>query len=398
MQDFVVHIPTRLLFGGSHRDEFIRQVAALGSRVLVVLGGGSIRRLGYLDPVLDELRAAGVEPVEFAGIEANPQAATIDRGAAVAREAGTNAVLAFGGGSVMDAAKAIAALRAHDETAVWPFVLGQPQAGQLTRALPLAAIPTTAATASEVTPYAVISNRHEKGKSVIAHDAFKPAVAWLNPAFTVDLPEATTCDGAADILSHVFENHLLGGGGSPLADGYSEAVMRVVVDTLPRLLSEPRDEALRGRLLWASTMALNGMQVAGRQPSEFVLHAMEHALSGFQPDLAHGRGLATLYPAYFRWLIDQERAVDRLARLGRVLFDLGSSGEDKATAHKFVGRMEQWLEANQLRQSLTDLGFDPADYAAIAAYCVKTYGDGQQLQALGPLTAYEIEQIFHACG
>ncbi len=398
MQDFVVHIPTRLFFGPAYRDEFIGAVAALGSKVLVVVGGGSIRRLGYLDPVLEALRSAGVEPVEFAGIEANPQAATIDRGAALARECGVDAVLAFGGGSVMDAAKAIAALRAHDEPEIWPFVLGQPRAGELTRALPLAAIPTTAATASEVTPYAVISNSGEKGKSVIAHDAFKPAVAWLNPAFTVDLPETTTCDGAADILSHVFENHLLGGDDSPLADGYSETVMRVVIETLPRLLSDPRDEALRGRLLWASTMALNGMQLAGRQPAEFVLHSMEHALSGFRHDLAHGRGLATLYPAYFRWLINHDRGVERLARLGRVLFDLGSSGEDKATAFKFVGKFEQWLEVNQLRQGLTDLGFDPADYPAIAAYCVKTYGDGQQLQALGPLTAYEIEEIFKACG
>jgi len=398
MQDFVVHVPTRLLFGASHRDEFIRQVAALGTKVLVVVGGGSIRRLGYLDPVLDALRDAGVEPVEFAGIEANPQAATIDRGAAMARDSGAEAVLAFGGGSVMDAAKAIAALRAHDEGEIWPFVLGQPRAGQLTRALPLAAIPTTAATASEVTPYAVISNSSEKGKSVIAHEAFKPAVAWLNPAFTVDLPAATTCDGAADILSHVFENHVLGGSDSPLADGYSETVMRVVIETLPRLLSSPRDEHLRGRLLWASTMALNGMQVAGRQPSEFVLHSMEHALSGFQPDLAHGRGLATLYPAYFRWLIDQDRAIERLARLGRVLFDLGSSGEDKATALKFVGRLEQWLEANQLRQGLTELGLDPSDYPTIASYCARTYGDGEQLQALGPLPAHEIEAIFRACG
>lgn len=398
MHDFIVHVPTRLFFGESHRQAFIDSVAALGRKPLVVIGGGSIRRLGYLDPMLVGLRSAGAEPEVFSGIEANPQSATINRGAAFAKEKGCDCVLAFGGGSVMDAAKGIAALRAHDEKDVWPFVLGEEKAGGLTKALPLAAIPTTAATASEVTPYSVISNSAVNGKSVIAHDVFKPTSAWLNPAFTVDLPQTTTCDGAADILSHVFENYLLGGSDSPLADGYSETVMRVVIDTLPQLLIDPRDENLRGRLLWASTLALNGIHLAGRQPAEFVMHAMEHALSGFRTELAHGRGLATLYPPYFRWLINRDRAVERFARLGRALFDLGASGEDRATALKFVGRFEQWLEENHLRQGLTTLGFDPADYPAIASYCVRTYGDGTELQALGALSAADIEEIFKDAG
>jgi alcohol dehydrogenase YqhD (iron-dependent ADH family) len=302
-------------------------------------------------------------------------------------------VVPVGGGSAMDASKAIAALIKTGEKDVWPFVAGQPKAGKLTGAIPVAAVPTTAATASEVTQYAVISHYEQNEKSTLAHDFLKPQAAWINPAFTTGVPKTTTADGGADILSHVFENYLLGGNDSPLADGYSEAVIRTVIDALPRVLTEPTDVALRGRLLWASTLALNGYQQAGRQASEYVLHSMEHALSGFKSDLAHGRGLATLYPSYFRWLIETGRAKDRLAKLARNIF--GVSGPDVDTsANLFVTRFEGWLRETGLYQSLESLGFDPKRYPAVAAYCVKVYGTDGQLNALGALTPADIVRIF----
>ena len=167
------------------------------------------------------------------------------------------------------------------------------------------------ATGSEVTPCAVISDRRTGGKSFLANEFLKPKVAWLNPAHTVGLSPTVTRDGAADILSHVFENYLLGGDGSPLADRYSEGVMQTVLETLPALLEDPENLAAHGTMFWASTLALNDYQNAGRQPSGVVLHFIEHALSGRRPELAHGRGLATLYPAYFRWLLDHGRAEER---------------------------------------------------------------------------------------
>ena len=277
----------------------------------------------------------------------------------------------------MDASKAIAALVHSGEKDIWPFVLGEARAFQLKGALPIAAIPTTAATASEVTPYAVISNRTMKGKAPLAAEFLKPAVSWLNPAFTVGVSPATTSDGAADILSHVFENYLLGGSDSPLADRHAEGVMATVLETLPRALANPNDLDARGNLQWASTLALGGLESVGRRPSQYVLHSMEHALSAFKPELAHGRGLATLYPAYFRWLLANGRALDRLAQLGSRLFGLG--GDEAARADGFVEKFEQWLSANGLWQSLSDVGFNDADYAAIADYAVRVYGDGKQL-------------------
>jgi alcohol dehydrogenase YqhD (iron-dependent ADH family) len=391
MHSFTLYNPTRLFFGSDHLVAFVKEAAQLGKHALIVTGGGSVARLGYLQEISDALTAAGVQLSYFSGIEPNPEAATINRAAAYLRAEKADFIIALGGGSVMDAAKAIAAIVHAGEADIWPFVLGEPRAFKLAGAIPLAAIPTTAATASEVTPFAVISNRVTGGKSIIVADFLKPAVAWLNPAYTIDLPATTTQDGAADILSHVFESYLLGGDDSPLADLYSEGVMATVLKSLPEVLANPKDEAARGCLLWASNLALNGYQRVGRHETQFVLHSMEHALSAKMPNLAHGRGLATLYPAYFRWLLAHDRAVDRLARLGTVLFGLSSDA-----SHGFVEKFEQWLAAHGLLQSLGDLGFTAADYPAIAEYTVKTYGDGKQLDALGPMTMDDIIEIFKA--
>ncbi len=393
MQSFTLWTPTQLFFGPEHGIAFAKQVSALGKKALLVIGGGSVKKLGYLDAVTSALHTAGVATLLFEGIEPNPNAPTVNKAAEIGREFGAQVVVPVGGGSAMDASKAIAGLIHTGETDIWPFVAGQPKAGQLSGSLPVAAVPTTAATASEVTPYAVISYYEKHEKSVLAHDFFKPKAAWLNPAFTTDVPLVTTADGGADILSHVFENYILGGNDSPLADGYTETVIRTVLDVLPKCLAEPKNVAYRAQLLWSSTLALNSYQLAGRNPAEFVLHSMEHALSGAVPNLAHGRGLATLYPSYFRWMHQNGRAVDRFAQLATHVFGV-NSGSPEARSMEFIAKFEDWLKQVNLYQSLPSLGFDPSQYPAIADYCVKVYGTNGQLTALGALTTENIVEIF----
>lgn len=394
MNSFTLYTPTRLFFGADQDSAFAKAAAKHGRHAFLVTGGGSVQKLGYLAQVKKALEGEGLKVTLFSGIEPNPESATINQAAGKLKAAGADFVVALGGGSVMDAAKAIAALAFAGESDIWPFVLGEAKAFQLAGALPIVAIPTTAATASEVTSYAVISNRSARAKSVLGFEFLKPLVSWLNPAFTVKLSARTTQDGAADILSHVFENYLLGGNGAPLADRHTEGIIATVIETLPRLLAEPENLDLRGNLLWASTLALNDYQLAGRAPSQFVLHSMEHALSGFYPELAHGRGLATLYPAYFRWLLAKGRARERLAQLGARIFGLDADEGDAAEG--FIEHFEQWLADNDLRQSLTELRIAEKDFPAIAAYAVKVYGDGKQLEALGPLAAADIVEIYEA--
>jgi alcohol dehydrogenase YqhD (iron-dependent ADH family) len=394
MNSFALYTPTRIYFGADQLDAFASATARLGQHAFVVTGGGTIQRLGILDQVSAALAKNGLKVTPFSGIEPNPEVATINRATAALRAAQADFVVAIGGGSVIDASKAIASLAHSGENDIWPFVAGESRAFQLEGALPIAAVTTTAATASEVTPYAVISNRAAKGKSILAAEFLKPLTAWLNPAFTVGLSARTTQDGAADILSHVFENYLLGGNDSAIADRYSEGVISTVVETLPRLLTSPSDLVARGNLQWTATLALNDYQQAGRKPSQFVLHLIEHALSAFKPELAHGRGLATLYPAYFRWLLSEGRAVDRLAQLGQRIF--GLTGNEATRAEGFITRFEQWLQDNGLYQSLEQLGFDEAEFPAIAAYAVRSGGDGKQLDAAGPMPADKIVALFRA--
>lgn len=393
MNSFEVHIPTRIYFGEDKSGPFFDQLRQYGTHALLVIGGGSVKRTGYLDEVSSHLKKRGISITFFEGIEPNPHAQTIDRAAALGKDRGVDFVLAFGGGSVMDASKAIAGLIHNNEKEIWPFVLGEPKHKTMKGALPIAAIPTTAATASEVTAYAVISNPEVKGKSPVGYDFFKPAASWLNPAYHISLPLETTRDGASDILSHVFENYLLGGNDSPPADYYSEGVMKTVIDTLPHVEKDPENEALRGQLLWASTLALSTIQVAGRKPSVFILHNLEHSLSGYNPNLAHGRGLAILYPAYFKWMMENNRAVDRLARLGRQLFDIETDNDDEAAA-EFIAFFENWLIENGLYNTLSDVDISEDAYAEIADYAIRIYGGGKPLNALGPLSKDDIVTIF----
>lgn len=393
MNPFELHIPTRIYFGSEKAGSFFDQLNQYGSKALVVIGGGSVKKMGYLDEVTKHLEKRNIEVTLFEGIEPNPHAQTIDKASALGKENDVDFVLAFGGGSVMDASKAIAGLIHENEPNIWPFVLGEPKNRTMSGALPVATIPTTAATASEVTPYAVISNPEVKGKSPVGYPFFKPSASWLNPAYHTSLPLITTRDGASDILSHVFENYLLGGNDSPLADRYSEGVMESVIQTLPLVEEDPENEALRGELMWASTLALNGMQTAGRNPAPFTLHNLEHALSGYNHELAHGRGLATLYPAYFKWLLKNDRVKDRLALLGNKLFGIEHNDIDEA-AKAFITTFEAWLEDNGLYQRLSDVGVPQSAFGEVADYAIKTYGGGKELEAAGPISREQIIEIF----
>lgn len=394
MNSFEVHIPTHLYFGSDKADPFFDKLSSHGSHALIVIGGGSVKRTGYLDEVTNHLSKRGIKWTLFEGIEPNPHAQTIDKAAAIGKEKGVDFILAFGGGSVMDASKAIAGLIHDDQKNIWPYVLGESKYKKLTGALPVATIPTTAATASEVTPHAVISNPEVKGKSPVSYSFFKPVTSWLNPAYHTSLPLETTRDGASDIFSHVIENYLLGGNDSPLADRYSEGIMQTVLETLPKVLKDPENEAYRGDLLWASTLALNAIQVAGRVPTVFILHNLEHALSGYNPELAHGRGLATLYPAYFKWLMENNRVVDRLALLGNKLFDIETDNEDEAAA-ECIAMFEEWLKENGLYQRLSDVGVPSEVFSEVADYAIRVYGGGEPLDAAGHLGKKEIIEIFN---
>lgn len=402
MNSFSVYMPTRLLFGSDKLTDFVNLSAQLGKTFLFVTGGGSVKRNGYYDKVYQAFKEKGLELCEFSGIEANPLSSTIDKCVEEFKDRNITTVIGFGGGSVMDAAKAISCmLYIYNNSftdkfplGIWNYVLGEPYANKLPGALPLVMIPTTAATASEVTPFSVISNKEKGGKAPIRFEEIKPKISWLNPEFTLLLSKTVTADGGSDILSHVFENYLIGGEtGLEITDLYCEGIIRTVISTLPRLLDDPHNIELRANLQWTSTLALNEMQSAGRNPSIFPLHAIEHAMSAVKHDLAHGRGLATLFPAYFRWLWNKGRARNRLNRLAQEIFRF--SDRNNSSGLYFIEEFENWLKSCGLLQSAKCLGFNEADYETIADYTIKTYGDSKDLNVLGPMGKLDIIEILN---
>lgn len=397
MNNFVVHMPTKLFFGSDNTKAFFTYLKERTTTLLLVTGGSSAKKLGYLDKILTELGEAGIEVLQFTGIEPNPLSITINKAASEYRNHKIDGILALGGGSVMDASKAIGSLLYmyqngnHSDLDIWDYVLGSAKHSTLPGSLPIFAIPTTAATASEVTPSSVISNLELKGKAPLAYEFHKPVASLLIPEFTTMLSDIVTRDGASDILSHVFENYLLGGSEARFTDRYCEGIISTVIETLPLIIKDPLNLNLRGELMWCSTMALNRIQLAGRKPAPFVLHAIEHAMSAVKHELAHGRGLATLYPAYFRWLWNNNRAQDRLAKLGSAVFNLNP--KDGLIGLLFIEKFENWLKDNDLLQSISSLGFTKEDKEYVAGYVVKTYGAGKPLDALGPLTEEDILEI-----
>lgn len=378
MESFVLNIPTEIHFGANSFAPFIDSLKKY-RKPLIVLGGGSVKRLGYLSQLTEKLP----NYVVFEGIEPNPLASTIDRATKLAREEGVDCVIGFGGGSVMDAAKAIAAMvaSATSEDSIWDYVLGSKKAMSLASALPIVAIPTTAATASEVTPFSVISNPETKGKSILVHEFIKPRVAYINPDYTLSLGVIVTADGAADILSHVFENYLLGGISSKITDRYCEAVIATVMETLPQLLAkisancsstqtvDPDAQALRSELMWSSTLALCGIQMAGRPATPFVLHAIEHSMSGENHKLAHGRGLASLYIPYLNLLWERDVARDKISLL--------SERVAKGSGRDFIDYLAKWLTDNNLIDK--DYGIKAEQVDNIAKYCLNVYNQGQPI-------------------
>lgn len=386
MKDFSIQIPTEIFFGTSQLDGFIKRLTSEVQSFLVLTGSGTVERHGYDKQVAEYLETMGVRVERFAGIEESPDAATIAEAVRAATETGVEAVIGVGGGSVIDAAKATALLACTKDTDIWPYVRGELREGAFREALPIFAVPTTSSASSAVTPYAVVANREVSGRRPIAYPFIRPAASWLNPEFTYTLPWSTTCDAACDSLGHVLENYLIGGTDAPLTDRYSEAVITSVLETLPQLRNKPEEYQLRATMMWASILALNGLQQVGRSHTIFPVHAIEHVMSAIEPGLSHGRGLAILFPAYFRWMWKEFRGRERISRLAQQIFQV-QYGE------QFAEKFENWLTENDCRQSVQQAGIPESRFEEIAESVIRIDGGGEPLNALGPLTAENIVEI-----
>lgn len=361
MYDFSFHNPTRIIFGQGKEAAIGGELAAAGiQKVLLVYGGGSIKQNGLYDRVVQSLEAAQVAFVEHDGVKSNPVLSHAIKGVQVARAEGAQAVLAVGGGSVIDEAKAIA-VGAANEGDLWDFYTGR----AIEKALPVYTVLTLAASGSEMNGNSVLTNEATQQKYSFNSIHAYPKLSILNPELTFSVNADYTAYGAVDAIAHVIEGYFTKKPGTALQDELVETVIRSVMRSADRCMDNPEDYEARAELMWAATLALNGLTPAGIGAYAFPNHAIEHALSALF-DVPHGAGLAVVIPAWMRWHRVQNPA--QYTRFGREIF-----GVENAEAA--IAALEAWFRAIGAPTRLRELGIDAAQIPAIADNAARLCAD-----------------------
>ncbi len=366
MLDFTFTAPTRFVFGKASEQQAGTLCRAAGARkVLVVTGGGSARRSGLLDRVTGSLDGAGLPWLVLEGIRANPTDGPVYEGIRLARAEGADFLLAVGGGSVIDTAKAIA-LGAVRDGDFWDCYSG---AAACTGALPVGVVLTIPASGSEGCGSSVITKGGLK-RSATA-DALTPKFSILNPELTNTLPAYQTACGCVDMLSHCCERYFTKTPDADLTGRLGEAIMACIVKYAPIALAEPENYEARANLMWCGTLAHNNLTASGRQP-DFACHRMEHELSALY-DVAHGAGLAVVTPAWMKYVYQEDPLL--FAHWGHVLFGLEIDCRDPArTARQAIARLEGFYHSLGMPARFADIGARAEDIPLLAKQCQRNNG------------------------
>lgn len=299
MENFIFHNPTKLIFGKGQIEKIAEETVKYGKNVLLVTGGSSAKKLGLLDTVQSKLTSAGCEVYLLEGVEPNPRLTTVHKGIDICKKAGIEIVIAVGGGSVLDASKAICAGAKYDGD-VWDFYLHKVDVQD---ALPLGTILTLAATGSEMNVNSVVTNWETQQKLAIKSPHLFPKFSILDPTYTFTVPKDQTVYGIVDIMAHVFEQYFSHTENTPIQDQLCESVLRTVIDQSYKVLDQPDDYAARSNILYSGTMALNGMISMG-MTGDWATHAIEHEVSAIY-DIPHGGGLAILFPNWMEEVMEE---------------------------------------------------------------------------------------------
>lgn len=389
MDNFIFNIPTVAYFGKGQIQVLGETIKAHGgSKVLLAYGGGSIKTNGIYAAILAQFQSAGLPHVELSGIQPNPRVASVEEGIRLYRENRCDFILAVGGGSALDASKAIAAGVMHDGPVTDLFV-DESGLSPLTAAAPLATILTMAGTGSELDMGAVITVGEAHKKEVLLHPLVNPKFSILDPEYTFTVPEHHSMAGVADILCHLMEQYFIPETNAKVQDRMNEGVMKAVLEEAPKILANPRDYDARANIMWASSMALAGFQFClGKAASSFPLHGMGHELSSMY-DMTHGVTLALLTPAWMRHSMHTApTTLPMFAQFARNVFGIVEADATTA-AEAGVARLEAFYAAIRMPANLREAGVKEEDLATMAARAVER-GDLGSLTAIGKEEALQI--------
>jgi len=389
MQNFVFHNPTKILFGRNTVNSIGSESAAWGSKALLIYGKNSIKQNGLYDQVITSLQAAGIDVTEHGGVCPNPLLSHVRLGIEKVKKNNIEVIIAVGGGSVIDSAKAISAgaLVEHD---VWKFFTGKKS---IKKTLPVTTVLTIAAAGSEMNSGMVITNDDTRGKFGFGNKLLYPKTSILDPEVTFTVQPDYTAYGAVDAVAHVLEFYMTASDpATSVQDRLMEGLVENAMDSCNRCLDAPEDYNARADLMWTATLALNGLTAAGLGRVGFPMHMIEHSLSALY-DIPHGAGLSIVIPGWLRWFMRTNES--RIANLGRRVFpptDLAAYS-DEQMAQRAITMLHNWFGRIGSPTSLEEADIPKTDIPKIAENALAL----AKVWRLGDYDQETIEEILHLC-
>ena len=390
MLNFTIHTTTEVVFGRDIEGQIGPKLKEVGAhRVLVHFGGSSARSSGLLDRVEKSLFDAGLSFIELGGVSPNPKVGMVRKGVELCKREGIDFILAVGGGSVIDSAKGIGMGVATGRDP-WEFAATgtAPE-----KTLPIATVLTLAASGSETSNSCVLTNEETKEKRGITSQTNRPRISFLNPENTFTVSKFQTGCGIVDIMMHTLERYLTPlGGESDITDRIAEGVLIATRDAGRRALVNPNDYEARATLMWAGSVSHNDYTGCGRTRL-FPVHKLEHELSAFRDEIAHGAGLSVLFPAWA--LYEMERDIPRFAQLAsRVLGVEMDFAHPERTAREGILTLKRFFEEINMPVHMAQLGIKPSDYEKLAENTVRTAGGAvKSYSALDKAAIMEIYRL-----
>ena len=352
---FNYYAPTQVVFGKDTEEKTGELVKAQNcKKVLIHYGSGSVKRTGLLDRVKQALEKENLAYTELGGVVPNPRLSLVKEGIELCKKEGVDFILAVGGGSVIDSAKAIGYGVANGGD-VWDFYSHKRSA---TGCLPIGVILTISATGSEMSDSSVITNEDGWIKTGYHSEYCRPKFAIMNPELTMTLPDYQTECGCTDILMHTMERYFTQGENMELTDSIAEALMRTVIENTKILKENPKDYNARAEVMWAGSLSHNGLTGCGNGGNDFATHALEHELGGMY-DVAHGAGLAALWGSWARYVYKE--IPERFHKFAVRVMGLEDTGDAEEMAMRGIEAMEAFFREIKMPTNLRELGLTPSE-------------------------------------
>lgn len=353
--DFTLYNPTKVVFGRNaekQTGQLIREFG--GSRVLIHYGGKSAVKSGLLDRIQSILEESGLFHTELGGVVPNPHLSLVYEGIDLCKKNNIDFILAVGGGSVIDSAKAIAYGLAN-EGDVWDLFKHEKKAAGC---FPIGSVLTIAAAGSETSNSCVITKEDENRKRSYDDDVARPKFAVMNPELTMTLPDYQTQSGCVDIMMHTMERYFTSGGNMELTDEIAEGLLRTVMKNAEILHKDPTNYEARAEVMWAGSVSHNGLTGCGNDGGDFSSHIIEHEMGGMF-DVTHGAGLAAVWPSWARYCV--ESCTDRFVKFAKNVMGVEDCGSDLETAEEGIKRMEDFYHRINMPVNFKELGIAPTE-------------------------------------